>query len=109
MTETFRQGHTHSPLEADAYVPADGATPARFIDFPAEFPGGVTARFVSGETVVTGPATGTSGGRLSYPWGATDLDVIGVYVGYFEGVDALGKTESFPRGRNLEYEVIPTV
>jgi hypothetical protein len=101
--EPFRQGHTHRPLTSIAF------TSTRKVDFPAEFPGGVTFRAVNGTNVITGPAVGDALGNLTYAWGPTDLDVVGHWKGYFEGTDADGKRETFPDGAEIEYDVVATI
>lgn len=103
MAAEFRQGMTHRPLLAVAF------TSAGPVNFPAEFPGGVTFRMVRGTTVVAGSAAGDASGNLTYAWGATDLDVAGTYSAYFVGTDGSGKKETFPDGTNLEIVVVPTI
>lgn len=103
MGEPFRKGMRHPPLKVLAF------TEAGVVNFPVEYPGGVTFRMVSGATVVTGAASGDAFGVLTYQWGATDLDIVGTYAAYFIATDGAGKTESFPRGYNLEIVVVPTI
>ena len=99
----FRQGQTHRPLIVTAF------TESALVDFPGEFPGGVTFRMVSGSHVVTGPATGDSQGRLTYAWQVGDLDVIGTYQAYFIASDGAARTETIPDVTNLEITVIATI
>jgi hypothetical protein len=103
MAEPFRQGQLHRPLRAIAF------TETARVDFPAEFPGGVTFRMVSGSTIITGPATGDASGNLVYQWQSGDLDTVGTYVAYFIGTDAGGETETFPDGTNLSITVVPVI
>jgi hypothetical protein len=79
------------------------------VNFPVDFPGGVTYRMVGGGVTITGPATGDSLGRLVYNWNSGDLAVAGTYVAYFIGVDGTGRSAAFPTGTNLEIIVVPTI
>lgn len=99
----FRQGSTHRPLRARAY------TNVGDIDFPREFPGGVTFRMVQGTTVIAGVAHGDRGGNLVYHWGPHDLDTPGTYAAVFIAVDADGRAETFPTDTNLEIVVVPAL
>lgn len=103
MAEPFRQGSTHRPLLCIAF------TSTARVNFPAEFPGGVTFRMVKGSTVITGAAVGDASGNLSYQWGATDLDIVGTYAGYFIATDGSGRKETLPSGYNLAIEVVATI
>lgn len=100
---SVRQGAIHNPLEVNIF------TAVGPVNFPAEFPGGMAFRMVHGSTVVTGSATGDASGNVIYAWGTHDLDIPGTYQAYFTGTDDVGKTETFPRGFNLEITVVPTI
>lgn len=99
----FRQGAIHRPLRAVAF------TEAGMVDFPAEFPGGVTFRMVSGTTVITGAASGDAAGNLVYQWGVGDLDDVGTYAAVFIATDGSGLTEMFPTDLNLEVVVVAAI
>ncbi len=98
----FRQGQLHRPLRAVAF------TETALVNFPSEFPGGVTFHMVSGSTVIDGTADGDASGNLTYQWQTGDLDVLGTYEGYFIGTDGSGKTQTFPDTINLVIVVVPT-
>lgn len=104
-TVTFRQGATHDPLQASAF------TSAAPINFPLEFPGGVTFRMVKGSLVIGGAGTVTAdeSGNLSYRWGDGDLDVADTYAAYFVGIDGEGREEVFPRAYDLVVIVVPRI
>ncbi len=97
-----RQGSTHSPLRVIAF------TDAGRVNFPAEFPGGVTFRMV-GAVTINGTATGDADGNLSYQWQTHDLDAAGTYAAVFRGTDGSGRIETFPRARNLTVIVVPAL
>lgn len=99
----FRQGSTHRPLRAIAF------TETARVDFPAEFPGGVTFKMTNGSTTITGTATGDANGNLVYQWQTHDLDVAGTYAAVFVGTDGAGKTETFPTGTNLTIVIVSTL
>ena len=44
-------------------------------------------------------------GRVQYPWGATDLDVVGDYLGEFEVTWLSGRPETFPARSPFTIEV----
>lgn len=104
-TVVFRQGATHDPLQAAAF------TDTRVVDFPSEFPGGVTFRMVNGALVIgtAGTVTADAIGNLIYQWGDSDLDVADTYAAYFVGVDGNGREEVFPRAYNLVVIVVPRI
>jgi len=104
-TATFRQGATHDPLRVQVF------TEAAAVNFPAEFPNGVTFRMVKGSTVIgsAGTVTTDAAGNSAYQWGATDLDIPGTYAAYFVGTDGAGRKEVFPRAYDLTIIVIPTI
>jgi hypothetical protein len=99
----FRQGSTHRPLRCVAF------TQTAAVDFPAEFPGGVTFKMVRGTTVITGAATGDAAGNLTYAWATHDLDIAGTYAAAFIGTDGSGKTETFPTAGNGTVIIEPTL
>ncbi len=103
MGEPFRQGMRLPSLEVQVY------TRERLIDFPAEYPGGVTFRMVGMDVVITGPATGSALGVLVYDWAADDLAIAGTYAACFVGIDATGRAATFPTGSNLEIVVTPAL
>lgn len=98
----FRQFSTHRPLRATAFKRGS------FVDFPAEFPGGIMFKMV-GPVTITGSATGDAVGELIYQWGTHDLDVAGTYAAAFIGTDGSGKTETIPTETNSEIVVIPAL
>lgn len=98
-----RQNTRLSSLEILAF------TTAGPVNFPVEFPGGVTFRMVGQGVTITGPAIGTSLGQLTYDWDVGDLAVAGTYEAYFIGTDGSGRTATFPTGTNLEIIVVPEI
>ena len=96
-----RQNSIHRPLRVVVY------TEAGVVDFPTEFPNGVTFRMTSGATVIaTGAAVGDALGNLSYQWQAGDLATAGTFTATFAGLDSLGRVETFLIGTNLEIVVV---
>jgi hypothetical protein len=86
-----RQNSIHRPLRVVAF------TEAGVVDFPTEFPNGVTFKMTSGATTIaSGAAAGDALGNLSYQWQAGDLATTGTYAATFTGTDSLGRTETFP-------------
>lgn len=104
-TATFRQGATHDPLRVEVFTAPD------FVNFPAEFPGGVTFRMVAGTTAIgtAGTVTVDAVGNAAYQWGDHDLDTPGEYKAYFIGTDGSGRKEVFPRSYNLIITIVPTI
>lgn len=102
-TTKFRQHSTHRPLRAIAF------SQFGLVDFPAEFPNGVTFKMVSGATIVTGVATGDASGNLTYVWGLTDLAVAGTYAATFKALDENLLPEEMPSGLNIEIVVVPAL
>jgi hypothetical protein len=74
-----RQNSIHRPLRVVAF------TEAGVVDFPTEFPNGVTFKMTSGATTT------------------------GTYAATFTGTDSLGRTETFPTGSNIEIVVVPAL
>ena len=103
MAEPFRQGSIHRPLRATVF------TEAGVVNLVTEFPNGITFRMVHGVTVIAGEATGDTRGNVTYQWQTGDLDLAGTYQACFIGTDAIGRTETFPSGTNLEIVVIPAI
>lgn len=92
MAEAFRKGSTHRPLRAKAF------TESAPVDFPTEFPGGVTFKMVGRATgtVVTGSAVGDALGNLTYQWATGNLNVIDTYDAAFTATDGSGRPEIMP-------------
>lgn len=83
----IRRGDTLPILVADANDATGGAF---------DFTGWTIVFKMSGPTDITGPATGSSAGVLSYTWASGDTDIPGRYDAIFVGTSPDGKTQTFP-------------
>ena len=73
------------------------------------FSGGITFRMVKGTTVITGAASGTSGGLATYQWQNGNTDIAGIYAAVFVGIDGGGRHETFPTAQNLSVVIVAAI
>lgn len=75
---------------------------------PFDFTGWTDITFImEGPTTITGAATGSSSGVLTFVWGAGTTDVPGSYEGRFRGTSPEGKRRTFPTRGYIPVEIAP--